>query len=132
MTIDDKITDEKLRNHINREAAEISALSSGKIDKYEYFTGEKILPSSQRQIIDQAKFVYSPFGKVFEKQTEKQVGALKSLNPSNKKDELTQIERIFTQNLMNDFIHGKLKEIGINRYKSKRRKFIVFIYCLFK
>ena len=112
MTIDDMITDEKLRNHINREAAEISALSSGKIDKYEYFTGEKILPSSQRQIIDQAKFVYSPFGKVFEKQTEKQVGALKSLNPSNKKDELTQIERIFTQNLMNDFIHGKLKEIG--------------------
>ena len=43
MTIDDKITDEKLRNHINREAAEISALSSGKIDKYEYFTGEEIL-----------------------------------------------------------------------------------------
>ena len=29
---------------VNREAAKISALSSGKIDKYEYLTGEEILP----------------------------------------------------------------------------------------
>ena len=50
MTIDDKIRDEKLQYHINREAAQISALSSGKIDKYEYPTGEEILPSNQRQI----------------------------------------------------------------------------------
>ena len=50
MTIDDKIRDEKLQHDINREAAHISALSSGKIDKYEYPTGEEILPSNQRQI----------------------------------------------------------------------------------
>ena len=55
MTIDDKIRDEKLQYDINREAAKISALSSGKIDKYKYFTGEEILPSNQKQLIEQAK-----------------------------------------------------------------------------
>ena len=51
MTIDDKIRDEKLQYDINREAGKLSALSSGKIDKYEYLTGEEILPSNQIQII---------------------------------------------------------------------------------
>ena len=68
MTIEDQIKDEKLQYDINREAAKISALSSGKIDKYEYLTGEEILPSNQQQIIQQAKFTYSPLGKAFEKQ----------------------------------------------------------------
>ena len=45
----------KLNYDINREAAKISALSSGKIYKYEYLTSEDILPSNQ-QIIEQAKF----------------------------------------------------------------------------
>ena len=44
MTIDDKIKDEKLQYEITREAAKVSALSSGKIDKYKYLTGEEILP----------------------------------------------------------------------------------------
>ena len=69
MTIEDQIEDEKLQYNINREAAKISALSSGKIDKDEYLTGEEILPSNQRQIIEQAKFTYSPLGEAFEKQT---------------------------------------------------------------
>ena len=69
MTIEDQIKDEKLQYDINRKAAKISALSSGKIDKYEYLTGEEILPSNQQQIIEQAKFTYSPLGKAFEKQT---------------------------------------------------------------
>ena len=60
MIIDDKIRDEKLQYDINREAAKISALSSGKIDKYEYLTGEKILLSNQQQITEQAKFTYFP------------------------------------------------------------------------
>ena len=68
MTIDDQIRDEKLQYDIHREAAKISALSSGKIDKYEYLTGEEILPSNQKQIIEQAKFTYSRLGKVFGKQ----------------------------------------------------------------
>ena len=69
MTIEDQIRDEKLQYDINREAAKISALSSGKIDKYEYITGEEILPSTQQQIIEQGKFTYSPLGKALEKQT---------------------------------------------------------------
>ena len=56
MTIDDQIRDEKLQYDINREAVKISALSSGKINKYEYLAGEEILSSNQRQIIEQAKF----------------------------------------------------------------------------
>ena len=85
MTIEDQIKDEKLQYDINREAAKISTLSSGKLDKYEYLTGEEILPSNQQQIIQQAKFNYSPLGKAFEKQTKtiedkgkKKVDALKS------------------------------------------------------
>ena len=60
MTNDAKIKDEKLQYDINRKAAKISALSSGKIDQYEYLKDEKILPSYQWQIIEQAKFEYSP------------------------------------------------------------------------
>ena len=60
MTIDDQIEDEKLQYDINREAVNISTLSSGKIDKYEYLTGEEILPSNQKQITEQAKFTNSP------------------------------------------------------------------------
>ena len=59
MTIEDQVKDEKLQYDFNREAAKISALSSGKIGKYEYLTGEKILPSNQQQMIEQAKFTYS-------------------------------------------------------------------------
>ena len=68
MTIEDQIKNEKLQYDINREAAKISALSSGKLDKYEYLTGEEILPSNQQQIIQQAKFNYSPLGNAIEKQ----------------------------------------------------------------
>ena len=88
MTINDQVRDEKLRCIINGETAKISALLSGKIHKYEYLTGEDILPSNQQQIIKQAKFTYSPLGKAFEKQIKtiedqgkKQVDALKVLEP---------------------------------------------------
>ena len=54
MTINDPITDEKLQCDINREAAKVSALSSSKIHKYDYLTGEDILPSNQQQILEQA------------------------------------------------------------------------------
>ena len=107
---DNMIRDEKLLYNINREAAQISALSSGKINKYEHLTGilSEILPSNQTQIIEQAKLAYSPLGKAFQKQKEKKIGAIKSLDPSNK---LKQIEGIFPQSLMNYLIRAKLKEI---------------------
>ena len=67
MKTNDEIRDQKIQYDINREAAKISALSSGKIRKYEYLTGDDILLSNQQQIIEQAKFAYSPLGKAFEK-----------------------------------------------------------------
>ena len=63
MAINDQIRDKKLQYNINRKAAEISA----KINKFKYLTGEEILPSNQQQIIEQARFTYSPLGKAFEK-----------------------------------------------------------------
>ena len=68
MTVDDKNIDEKIQFDINKEAVKISLLSSSKIDIHEYLTGEEILPSDQRRIIEQAKFTYSPLGKALEKQ----------------------------------------------------------------
>ena len=86
MTIDYQLEDGKLQHDINRAAAKVSALSSGKIDKYEFLTGKEILPSNQKQIIEQAKFTYSPLGKAFEKkiktiqdQGKKQVDILDTL-----------------------------------------------------
>ena len=85
MTISDQIGDEKLRYDINREAAKISALSLKEFDKYEYLTCEEILPSNPKQMIEQAKFTYSPLGKAFEKQIktiedqgEKQIKAIQN------------------------------------------------------
>ena len=75
MTIKDQIRGEKLQYDINREAAKISALSSGKVHKYEYLIGEDILPSNQQQIIEQAKFTYFLLGKAFEKQIKTIEGA---------------------------------------------------------
>ena len=67
MTLNNQVRDEKLQYDIDREAAKIPALSSVEIHKYEYLTGEDILPSSQQQITEQAKFTYSASGKAFEK-----------------------------------------------------------------
>ena len=90
MTIEDQIKDGKLQYDIYREAAKISALSSGKIDKYEYLTGEEILLSSLQQIIQQAKFTYSPLGKAFEKQ-------IKTIEDQGKK----QVKAIQDKQLVN-------------------------------
>ena len=95
----------------NREAAKTLALLFGKIDEYKYFRDDAILLFNQRQKIDQAKFAFSPLGKAFEKQTQKQVDAIKSLDISGKKDELKQIENIFSENLINELIRAKLRKI---------------------
>ena len=111
MTVDDNIKDEKLQYDIDKEAAKISALSSARVEKYEYLTVEETLPSNQRQIVEQAKFTYSPLGKALAKQTEKQVDALKSLKRSYKTYELERIESIFPKHPLNDLIIVKFKEI---------------------
>ena len=53
MTINDKIGDKKLQHDTDKGAAIISALSSGKIEKYEYFTGEEMVPPVRGQMIEQ-------------------------------------------------------------------------------
>ena len=62
MTINN-IRAEKLKCNINKEAAKISVLPSRKIDKYEYLTGEVILPTERSRVIEQGKFTYSPVRK---------------------------------------------------------------------
>ena len=116
MTIEDQIKDEKLQYDINREAAKISALSSGKLDKYEYLTGEEILPSNQQQIIQEAKFNYSPLGKVFEKQRktiedqgEKQVKAIQD----------NQLVNIKNYDYKNKLLFSKEREIFKDIYNKK-------------
>ena len=123
MTINDQIRDEKLKYDINGEAAKISALSSGKIHKYEYLTGEDILPSNQQKIIEQAKFTYSPMGKAFEKkirriedQGEKQVDALKSLKPKKKSKAITyksddDDDATISKKIYNEILEERMHEI---------------------
>ena len=113
MSINDKIRDEKLQYHINREAAKISALSSGKIDNYEYLAGEEIIPPDQRRVIEQAKFAYSPLGKAFEKQAEvieeqgkKQVEALEVLKPEENKEDIKSMEGLFPKGMRANEING--------------------------
>ena len=122
MTIEDQIRDEKLQYDIDREAAKISALSSGKIDTYEYLTGEEILPSNQQQIIEQAKFTYSPLGKAFEKQTktikdqgEKQIKAIQ-----DNKEQSVNINN--DDNYKNKLLLSKEREIFKDIYNKRLDK----------
>ena len=115
ITTDNQIKDEKYE--INREAAKISALSSCKINKYEYLAGEEILPCNQKQIMEQAKFTYSPLGKAFgiqtktiEDQGRKQIDAIQNQGQAkaikkytyNDKDSLLISKQI---------INSKMKEL---------------------
>ena len=120
MTIEDQIKDEKLQYDINREAPKISALSSGKIDKYEYLTGEEILPSNQQQIIQQAKFTYSPLGKPFEKQ-------IKTIEGQEKKQlkaiqDNKQLVNINTDDYKDKLLLSKEREIFKDIYNKRLDK----------
>ena len=85
MAIDGNTRDEKLRFNINREAANIPALSSGKIDKYEFRAVEEILLLDQRKAIEQAKFPFFPSGKAFFfKQKNKKKTKQSKSKPKNK------------------------------------------------
>ena len=62
-----------------------------KNDKYEFLTGEEILPPDQRGVTEQAKFAYSVLGKAFEKQAKMIEEQGKALT----EEELESIEGIF-------------------------------------
>ena len=120
MTIEDQIKDEKLQYDINRETAKISALSSGKIDKYEYLTGEEILPSNQQQIIEQAKFAYSPLGKALEKQ-------IKTIEDQGKKQvkaiqDNKQLVNINKDDYKDKQLHSREREIFKDIYNKRLDK----------
>ena len=126
MTTNDRIREEKLQYDINREVAKISALSSGKIHKYEYHTCEDMLLFNQQQIIKQAKFTYSPLGKSFEKQIKtiedqgkNQVEALNTLKSNNQ----LPIEDVIPNDALNNDEAkkelDKIKEIEKNIDREK-------------
>ena len=126
MTINDQIKDEKLQYNINREAAKTSGLSSSKLHKYEYLTGEDILPSNQQQIIEQTKFSYSPLDKAFDKQIKtiedqgkKQVEVLEKLKPKEeiKPTEGTPNNQSRDVTIFNELIN-KRKELMNKLYDS--------------
>ena len=85
------------------------ALSSVKIHKYEYLTGEDILPSNQQQIIEQARFTYSPLGKAFEKQ-------IKTIEDQGKKQGKFKIEDNLKQ-LKNMLMMLKILHLSQNKKK---------------
>ena len=132
MTINDQIRDEKIQYHINRVAAKISALSSGEIRKYEYLTGEDILPSNQQQIIEEAKFTYFPLGKAFQKQIktiedqgQKQIDALKDLKP---KEQTKPIEDKSNNQPKATIIFNERKKIMSKLYENVDYNNIKFEY----
>ena len=128
MTTDHRIRDEKLQYDSNTEAAKVSALSSGKIDKYNFFTGEEILPSDESRIIEQAKFTYFPLGETFEKQIKtiadqgiKQVEALKALKSDENKQDIKSIDGIFPKEMKLKIKQMKLKnEKKELKYETKK------------
>ena len=65
MTTDEKIINEKLQYVIDRKAVKISGLLSGKFNKYDQLTGEKILSSDKRRVIEQGNFTYFSLSKTF-------------------------------------------------------------------
>ena len=79
--LDRKIKQNEAQHDLDRKAAKISALSSNTSDKYEYLTGEDL--GFKPSAVEQAKFEYSPLGKIFnkvlDKEEDKKEGLLKGL-----------------------------------------------------
>ena len=105
MITDDNIRDVKLQYDINVEAAKISVLSSGKINRHEYSTGEEMLPSIKKKQQKKLNLLILLWGKAFEKQT-------KTINNQGKK----QVDAITNQDknleaLTNEDHDHKYKEI---------------------
>ena len=87
-TLDDKIKANKAQYDLHREAAKVSALSSGELEKYEYLTGKDL--GYTPGVVEKAKFEYCPLGKVFNKgldESDKKEGLLKRLKNVEGKNE---------------------------------------------
>ena len=126
-----------IQYEINREAAKISVLSSSKIDTYEYVTGEEILSSNQQQIIEQAKFTYSPLGKVFEKQTktiedqgEKQIKAIQVQRTIKSIEKFAYDINRSPIVLKEKEIYNKLADESLEQNKTKTKRLIIITWYL--
>ena len=95
---------------LHREAAKISALSSNNLDKYELLTGEDL--GLKPSTVEQAKFEYSPLGKIFNKglsEEDKKEGLLKKLkNIEDKNEQLLKIKNKTEIKEVTDFVKEPL------------------------
>ena len=117
--LDDKTKANKAQYDLDREAAKISALSSGELEKYEYLTDEDL--GYKPDIIQKAKFEYSALGKVFNKgldQSDKKEGLLKRLKNIEGKNK-DQSDAIKDQ--------GKKQLEAIEKQKENKPKIIEMI-----
>ena len=127
MTVTDqiKILNRKIKQNeaqydLDRKAAKISALSSNNLDKYEYLTGEDL--GLKPSTVEQAKFEYSPLGKIFNKglsKDDKKEGILKRIKNIEGKNE-EQLK------LIEDQEKKQLEEIKNINIGSKPLKTISF------
>ena len=110
MIIDDQIKDKKFWYGINREAVNLSTLSSGKIDQYKYLIYDQIFLSNEKQIVEKAKWNYSPLGKAFKKQTKEQTTTIKDFHISDKKTnkKKNSNSNIFQQNVLSYWVTKKV------------------------
>ena len=120
-----KIMQNEAQSDLDRRVAKISALSSNNLDKYKYLIGEDL--GLKPSTVEQAKFEYSPLGKVFtkglEKEEDKKEGVLKRLKNIEDKKQLKAIKNQNTENIkeVTDFVNqplsleakGLIKEIRV-------------------
>ena len=117
--LDNKIKANKVQYMLDRKSAEISAKSSGKLDKYEYLTGEDL--DYKPDALTQAKFEYSPLGKTLtfgSTKEDKKEGLLKRLANINKANDLHNLRNISTNIHPRDIDHYRL-----NKDKIDTRRF---------
>ena len=117
--LDNKIKANKAQYMLDRKNAEISAKSSGELDKYEYLTGEDL--GYKPDALTQAKFEYSPLGKTLtfgSTKEDKKEGLLKRLANNNKANNLSNLREINTNIYPRDIDYYRL-----NKDKFDMRRF---------
>ena len=124
--LDDKIRANKAQYDLDREAANISALSSGELERYQYLTGEDL--GYKSDVIQRAKFEYSPLGKVFNKgldESDKKEGLLKRLKNTKgrNKEQLDEIKYREERQLDAIEKQGKTNLEAISKQEKQRKKF---------
>ena len=112
--LDNKIKANKAQYMIDRKNAEISAKSSGELDKYKYLTGEDL--GYKPDALMQAKFEYSPLGKTLtfgSTKEDKKEGLLKKLAKINKANDLRNLK----------FLKNNIYPSNIDYYRLNKDKF---------